>query len=109
MEWVWRTQRFGDAVDKGNPFARKKRSGTLLTVGPGQIGLVIEKLQLAGRARHMEVNNPLGSAGKLLRQDRGRMRSVAVELEPRTAVDAALCLAPGRAKTRTHFARKPRA
>src|SRR5882757_563097 len=106
MEWVLRTQQLGDAADKCKPFARQKRSGTLLTVEPGQIGLVIEKLQLAGRARHMQVNNPLGAAGKLRRQDGERMRRVAGELEPRTAVDAAFGRSHRRDKGRTQCAQK---
>src|ERR1700727_79842 len=69
MEGVLRAQQLRDTADKSKPFARQKRSGTLLTVEPGQIGLVIEELQLAGCAGHVQVNNPLGAAGKLRRQD----------------------------------------
>src|SRR5882757_3038957 len=106
MEWVLRAQQLGDAADKRKAFARQKRSGTLLTVEPGQIGLVIEKLQLARRARHMQVNNPLGAAGKLRRQDGERMRRVAGELEPRTAINTPFGRAHRRDKGRTQCAQK---
>ena len=106
MEWVLRAQQLRDTADKRKPFARQKRSGTLLTIEPGQIGFVIEKFQLAWRARHMQVNNPLGAAGKLRRQDRERMRRVAGELELRSAIDAAFGRSYRRDKGRTQGAQK---
>ena len=106
MEWILRAQQLGHAADEGKPLARQKRRGTILAVELGQIGLVVEKLQLAGRARHMQVNHPLGAAGKLRRQDRERMRRIAGEIKPRSAINAAFGGSHRRDKGRTQCSRE---
>ena len=72
-----RAQQFGHAADEGKALSLQKRSRTILAMKLLQFGLVVEQFQLAGRAAHVQIDNPLGAAAELRRQHGERVCRVA--------------------------------
>ena len=61
---ILRAQHFRHAANKSEALADQKRRRTILTVELGQLRFVIEEFQLAGRARHVQINDALGVSRK---------------------------------------------
>src|SRR5208282_6427402 len=68
VKGVLGAEQLGHAIDEGKAFAGQKRERTILAVQLGQFGLMLEKLQLAWRPSHVQIDNALRARSKLRRK-----------------------------------------
>src|ERR1043165_8505414 len=62
---ILRPHQLRHAGNESKTLPSEQRLRTILTIQLNQLGLVFEKLQLAGSSGHVQVDNPLGARGKL--------------------------------------------
>ena len=78
-----RPQQLGDALDEGEAFPSEEGLRAVMAVETLEHRLPIEKIELAGRAAHMQIDHPLDLGGELRRQHRQRRRRIAREIQRR--------------------------
>lgn len=65
MKVVLRAQHLGDSLNEGEVLAFQEFARAVLAIEPVEFGLVVEQLELAGSASHVQKNDALGFGGKV--------------------------------------------
>jgi hypothetical protein len=90
LEWILRSQHLGYAADEREVLSLEERLRAILAVLFRELGLVVEHLEVAGSAGHVNVDHAARARRDLRRQRRQRRGRIAPEIEA----------APGRERRR---------
>ena len=80
-----RPHQLGDAGDEGKALALEQGIRAVAAIVSSQLRLVVEQLELAGRAAHVQIDHPPRLGRERRRQDRQRCGGIALDLQCRNA------------------------